>query len=263
MSALPQPDNVPRSDLTDSIAEALPPHLQAAYYREVMHCRSLPENDEMLRIIRILQILTYLIQQAPSVVVAERQRIEKLVASLTAALDKTNESMHEYQENVDRRLIELPEDLATRIQPAAIAKELYEGLRQEFARYGLLEIGVAFQGSVGQLEKLLARLNAALSGVESARKAAEREIRDSSRQFVQTLQQTSDAVIREGESQVQKHRWQRDVLAGIVIVLVFMLGMRYARWMDAPPEPPAPTIAPATERPLPAASQPKPRPKQH
>jgi len=33
---------------------------RADYYRELTHCRSLPENDEMLRILRAMQFLALL-----------------------------------------------------------------------------------------------------------------------------------------------------------------------------------------------------------
>ena len=41
-------------DLIDRIAKALPAEVRADYYRELMHCRSLPENDEMLRILSVM-----------------------------------------------------------------------------------------------------------------------------------------------------------------------------------------------------------------
>ena len=34
-------------DLIDRIASALPASVRPDYYRELRHCRSLPENDEM------------------------------------------------------------------------------------------------------------------------------------------------------------------------------------------------------------------------
>ena len=46
---------VPENDLIDRIAESLPADVRADYYREMRHCRSLPENDEMLRILRAMQ----------------------------------------------------------------------------------------------------------------------------------------------------------------------------------------------------------------
>ncbi len=50
----------PEPDLIDRIANALPSDLRADYYRELRHCRSLPENDEMLRILRVMQFLVVL-----------------------------------------------------------------------------------------------------------------------------------------------------------------------------------------------------------
>ena len=67
-------------DLIDRIAKALPAEVRADYYRELRHCRSLPENDELLRLIRVMQFLTLLMEQVPSRVMRERQKIEQLFA---------------------------------------------------------------------------------------------------------------------------------------------------------------------------------------
>ena len=52
-------------DLIDRIANALPVEVRADYYRGMRYLRSLPENDEMLRILRAMQFLTALIFDAP------------------------------------------------------------------------------------------------------------------------------------------------------------------------------------------------------
>jgi hypothetical protein len=52
-------------DTLDRIANALPPDVRADYYREMRHVRSLPENDEMLRILRAMQFLSALIFDTP------------------------------------------------------------------------------------------------------------------------------------------------------------------------------------------------------
>ena len=52
MSATVQVSDTPEPDLIDRIANELPAEVRADYYREMMHCRSLPANDEMLRILR-------------------------------------------------------------------------------------------------------------------------------------------------------------------------------------------------------------------
>src|SRR3954468_19141874 len=66
----------PEPDLVDRIAQDLPADVRAAYYRELNHCRSLPESDEMLRILRAMQFLTLLMRQVPNEVTAERVRLE-------------------------------------------------------------------------------------------------------------------------------------------------------------------------------------------
>ena len=56
---------MPEPDLIDRIADALPENVRSDYYREMRHCRALPENDEMLRILRVMQFLTLLMEQVP------------------------------------------------------------------------------------------------------------------------------------------------------------------------------------------------------
>jgi hypothetical protein len=59
-----------RKEITDRIANALPVDLRAAFYRELTYCDSLPENDEILRVLRVVQFLTLLMYQVPERVLA-------------------------------------------------------------------------------------------------------------------------------------------------------------------------------------------------
>ena len=52
-------------DLIDRIANFVPAEARAAFYRELRHCRSLPQNDEMLRIIRAMQYLVLIMVKLP------------------------------------------------------------------------------------------------------------------------------------------------------------------------------------------------------
>ena len=54
MNKAKEADDAVELDLTDLIADDLPPELRASYYREMRHCQSLPKNDEVLRIIRVI-----------------------------------------------------------------------------------------------------------------------------------------------------------------------------------------------------------------
>lgn len=56
----------PKRDLVDYIAERLPSEARTEYYRVLRHCRTLPESDEILRILNAMQLLTILIYDAPT-----------------------------------------------------------------------------------------------------------------------------------------------------------------------------------------------------
>ena len=92
MSGAPQPPDVPGPDLIDRIANALPVELRADYYGELRHCRSLPENDEMLHILRAMQFLVVLMVQAPEQMATERQRLEQIIADALKALRDVRQS---------------------------------------------------------------------------------------------------------------------------------------------------------------------------
>ena len=88
------------------------------------------------------QILTFLIRQAPELVVTEREKIGELCANLTGSLQKkTSQFLQEYQTELDERLIRLPEEVVRGIQPEGIAARIVESVRQEFVRTGLAQVG--------------------------------------------------------------------------------------------------------------------------
>jgi hypothetical protein len=121
-------------DLTDRIADALPADIRADFYREMRHCRSLPENDEMLRILRIMQFLTLLMEQVPARIGVERERFEQLIAMATESLRNSLESTEAYRHEIDERLSGLPDRIAKGISPEIIAGKINESLRQQFVQ---------------------------------------------------------------------------------------------------------------------------------
>jgi hypothetical protein len=111
----------PERDLIDRIADALPADVRADFLQELRHCRSLPENDEMLRILRAMQFLTLLMHSAPSRLAEERLALDDSLGACTSALAETLS-----------RLDALPGDVASGISPDVIAARINESLRQQF-----------------------------------------------------------------------------------------------------------------------------------
>ena len=104
-------------DLIDRIANALPEEVRAEYYRELRHCRSLPENDEMLRLLRAMQFLVLLIEQAPSRVAEERERLDKLLATAVDNITKMSAASEAYHIALQRKLTAAPGRHRERHQP--------------------------------------------------------------------------------------------------------------------------------------------------
>ena len=123
----------PEVDLVDRIAQDLPLEVRAAYYRELNHCRSLPENDEMLRILRAMQFLTLLMRQVPDQVTAERARIAALFGQAVQELRDFAQRAAEYRSAIEDRLVELPTAVVEGLRPERVAREINESLRQQFA----------------------------------------------------------------------------------------------------------------------------------
>jgi hypothetical protein len=98
----------PKPDLIDRIANALPAELRADYYRELRHCRSLPENDEMLRILRVMQFLVVLMVDVPERITTERRGFEEIIGEAIKALEKIRQSSATHQAQIDQRLSQLP-----------------------------------------------------------------------------------------------------------------------------------------------------------
>ena len=152
MNKASQPSDVPEPDLIDRIADALPVDIRADYYRELRHCRSLHENDEMLRILRAMQFLVVLMVQAPERMATERQRLEQIIADALKTLQEIRESSAADQAQLDQRLVQLPVDIAEGISPEVVAATINESLRQQFVQSTLPATAEALGGDRGVFE---------------------------------------------------------------------------------------------------------------
>src|ERR1700730_18960012 len=97
-------DELSEPDLIDRIANALPVEVRAEYYRELRHCRSLPENDEMLRILRAMQFSVLLMVEAPARMATEREQFEQTVSGGKKLLQEIRQFTVEHQTQIDQRL---------------------------------------------------------------------------------------------------------------------------------------------------------------
>lgn len=238
MSVAAQVDSLAEPDLIDRIANALPVEVRSDYYQELRHCRSLPSNDEMLRILRAMQFLTMLMVQVPERVGTEREKFERLLADGMRTLQSAVESSKAYQEQLDQRLERLPENIATRINPEAVAGEINESLRQQFVRSTIPDTARALAVIAKQMQDAATEFGRAAAALgnryDGAAAQALRAIQD-----MQRISSDAIATTKHGAQELlsvfhQEYRWFVCAASGLGLLIGFGLGLSWYRWFSAP-----------------------------
>ena len=105
---LPEPGE---QSLFDELAELVPLKRRAEYFRVLAHMQTLGPNDEMLRILQAMGILTLLTRQTPAEIANERKQLEELLRSTLSHVDEVDARVHDYVDKLDSRISQLPKDL--------------------------------------------------------------------------------------------------------------------------------------------------------
>ena len=120
-------------DLIEKIAYFLPIEVRADFLNEMRYLRSLPENDEILRIIHVMQYLMLLMEQIPVRILTEREKLEIICNEVTSTAKRLEKVGSEYYQQLHKRLIQLPDDIASGINPKAIVELINDNLKKQFS----------------------------------------------------------------------------------------------------------------------------------
>jgi hypothetical protein len=215
-------------DTLDRIANALPPDVRADYYREMRHLRSLPENDEMLRILRAMQFLSALIFDAPLRTATENEKLKGMFAEAFETLRELVQSMKAQQTQLDQRLAKLPHTVAAGLDPARIAASINESLRQQFLQSTIPETASALAVTGAQMKKSNVEL------MQTARELSDihREIVGETRQAIVSLKSESSELKKEAAN--SKHVFDRGkrVLYSAILLFGLSTGLVLEYWFQ-------------------------------
>lgn len=247
-------------DLVDRIANALPIEVRAAYYRELTHCRSLSESDELLRILRAMQFLTLLMHQVPERVLAEREQLEQVFKGALQKLERTVERNDTLHGRLEQQLAGLPEEIARGLNPPVIAREINESLRQQFAQSTIPDTASALAAVAAEMKKVTAEFARAARVISDSHQGAASEARRSIDALDSSVGRAAETARRAAAelSRVfqNEFRWSLYALSGLALTIGIVIGMLYQQWIDGPA--PVPTAPDMQEE----QSAPPPKPRQ-
>ena len=258
----------PDPDLVDRIAAALPAEIRADYYREMRHCRLLPENDEMLRILKIMQFLTLLMEQVPSRVAEEREQLGRMLAESLEAAERTQQTNLAYYRGLEARIAQLPKAIEQGISPEAIAARINEAIRQQFAQTGLPDTAKALgllanqvKQSTKDFQQTASELTGTYNGVAAQ---ASRGMETMVRSVDNAAHYSKHAQEKLAGTFLDARRWLIYTAASVALALGLVLGFLLGWHLQAPTPAavevlPAPTVQAVPEQPaVPSAPAPKP-----
>jgi hypothetical protein len=217
-------------DLIDRIADGLPAEIRADFYREMRHCRSLPENDEMLRILRIMQFLTLLMEQVPARIGVERERFEPLIAMAAESAQKTLESTEAYRNDIDQRLTVLPDKIAQGIRPETIAGKINESLRQQFVQSTIPQTAEALAVISTELRKSASEFSATAASLGNSYRGAAHEAEQAINAIRESTNRAREAASKLLTTYQGEYRWSVLLLTGCSLVVGTLLGTILDHW---------------------------------
>jgi hypothetical protein len=220
-------------DLIERIGAYVPAEIRAAFYREMLYCRSLPENDEMLRILRVLQILTLLMEQVPDRVVKERERLEKLLTGTARQFDQMFKTSAESLAQLDRRLAQLPGLIIAGISPQNIVAEINANLQNELARSTLPQTEDALREAAARIRTVCSEFGVAADSLGNSYRGAAEQARRAIGEMSQSLAKAADSASRAAEKLTtgfqEQYWWSVLVLTTMALGLGFVAGILFMR----------------------------------
>ena len=131
--------------LFDSLSRLVPNELQREYYRVLAHTRSLNPDDEMLKILEAMGILTLITRHTPSDIAAERERIQEMLDIHLQFAGEAQQRMLEYNQLLEGRLAALPSEVEDglnpeKICPSGLLRPSCGGLQEQGQGCGCLSV---------------------------------------------------------------------------------------------------------------------------
>jgi hypothetical protein len=181
-------------------------------------------------------------------------------------MSKASEAWHI---SLQRKLTELPADIAYGVNPAAAAAKINESLRQEFMRSTIPQTADALGVISDRMKNVCLEFSTTADNVGHAYRGAAEDARNAVASMKSEISQAAESAARLTSKLTvtfsKAWRWMLFMLAGGALVIGLAIGVMFERWLLSPPErvvePVAPVVQPARAPVQKAPVQKRPAPK--
>ena len=238
--------------LFDSLARLVPEELQAAYYRVLAHTRTLNPDDEMLRILEAMGVLSLITRYTPKDIADERERFQEMLDLHRQFSNEAQQKMLGYVLELETRISSLPGEVEAGLDPQQIAKLLGESLRQHFLQSGITATVNGLQTTNTALTAAQKELSSALHTLSDSHGGIVAQVESANNRLTYSLEsrgRTIDALLHELKSDLL--RIWIPLACGATLLVGMFCGMEIQGCRDSPSEA-ATAPTPTTVQPAPA-----------
>ena len=220
-----------RKSLIKQIADALPVDIRTDFYEEMLYMESLPESDEMLRIIHVMGFLTLLTEQVPGRVTTEREHFERICREVVETAKRLETTGGRYYQELYKRLTQLPADIANGINPRTIAERINDSLKKQFDMSTIPIISIELAANAERIKATAVEfarasddLSDSWSSSASKAKRAIEEINTAVTKAVASSEQAAEKFITSFNS---TYRWILVMTCTLLLFMGFFCGILY------------------------------------
>jgi hypothetical protein len=198
------------SALSSLAARLTEPEDRETYAALISYFNSLPEHDEMFRLVELLGLLALVGQHIPD---ALAELLVELRAQATAA--------SEYHAQVDKRLASLPDEIAAGVDVEAMAEGMAESFRQQLAATGLQNTATLLRSATKDIMALSGQISASLKPTAQEYKSVLATISSE----LARLTLASDELRRHNSQLMAQERSNNWWLFGFMMLSILLVGI--------------------------------------
>ena len=164
--AVPFGKNPSAQDPLLRLANQLPEAQDREWYAAlVSYIHTLEPTDELVKIAQLFGFLTIMGHKLPEAIQEKQGELREMLLKAHAAFQEQVKTNASYHAELNKRLSQLPAEIADGVKPEAIVKAMSESFRQQIQRTGLQETQTLLSAATTDLKKTTKALGEAIEPI--------------------------------------------------------------------------------------------------